>query len=356
MIIKLSWMTLIFTPINNHSECLQDLFRVLHKFGLKISPHKCQFYRDNLIYMGLKFIIRNNKACYTPRKDKCDAILNLSPPKSVKEVHQFCGMVNFLSSFLPKLRLLLVPIYELTKKKNLFKWMQECQQAFDIIKDLCTKLPILHMPNQTGTFQLKSDTSREGVSGTLYQLQDNNWLLIGYHSKKLPDAVRSYGVAELELTGLYVNIHGFIHILKNRYFEILVYHRAIEYMKKTKHEPNTKRLMVLLLKLQDFQFDLKYMQGTKMHVSDALSRLYTEENHKITDIIPLNFLQHTEDTCTNKTYKYCTESLYRHKNSVNKLTPNNRKKGRPPKGKNCLQDKTVKQVVKQPITTTKQAD
>ena len=45
---------LIFTPINNHTECLQHLFRVLHKFGLKISPHKCQFYRDNLIYMGLK--------------------------------------------------------------------------------------------------------------------------------------------------------------------------------------------------------------------------------------------------------------------------------------------------------------
>ena len=32
------------------------------------------------------------------------------------------------------------------------------------------------------------------------------------------------------------------------------------------------------------------MQGPKMHASDALSRLYSDENHKITDIIPLNFL------------------------------------------------------------------
>ena len=31
-------------------------------------------------------------------------------------------------------------------------------------------------------------------------------------------------------------------------------------MKKAKHEPTTKRLTVLLLKLQDFQFNLKYMQ------------------------------------------------------------------------------------------------
>ena len=71
---------LIFTPISNHMECLQDLFRVLHKFGLKISLHKCQFYRDNLIYMGLKFIIKNNKACCTSMKDKYEAILILSPP------------------------------------------------------------------------------------------------------------------------------------------------------------------------------------------------------------------------------------------------------------------------------------
>ena len=77
---------------------------------------------------------------------------------------------------------------------------------------------------------------------------------------------------------MYVNIHGFIHILKNRYFEILVDHRAIEYMKKAKHELTTKRLNVLLVKLQDFQFDLKYMQGPKMYVSDAPSRLYRRKS------------------------------------------------------------------------------
>ena len=91
--------TLIFTPISNHTECLQDLFRVLHKFGLKISPHKCQFYRDNLIYMGLKFIIKDNKACYTPMKDKCEAILNLNPPKLIKKFINFAAWLNFSVPF-----------------------------------------------------------------------------------------------------------------------------------------------------------------------------------------------------------------------------------------------------------------
>ena len=190
--------------------------------------------------MGLKFIIKDGKACYTPMKNKCDAIHNLAPPKSIKEIQHFCGMVNFLSSFFPKLRVLLIPIYELLKKKNVFKWTSECQQAFDHTKDLCIQPPVLHMPTPTGKFRLESDTSWEGIGGTLYQLQNVSWVLIGYHSKRLPDSVWNYGVAELELTGLYVNIHGFIHILKNRYFKILVDHRAIEYMKKAKYELTTK--------------------------------------------------------------------------------------------------------------------
>ena len=95
------------------------------------------------------------------------------------------------------------------------------------------------------------------------------------------------------------------------------------------------------------------MQGAKMYVSDALSQLYTEENHKITDIIPLNFLQHTADNCTNEIYKYCAESLYRYNIPVNKSPPSNRKRGRPPKVTNCLKDKTAKQVAKQPFCTIK---
>ena len=67
-------------------------------------------------------------------KDKCDAIRSMLPLKSVKECQQSCGMVNFLSTFLPKLREYLIPIYALTKKKAVFKWSDECQKAFDIIK------------------------------------------------------------------------------------------------------------------------------------------------------------------------------------------------------------------------------
>ena len=109
---------LIFSTREMHQQDIENLLDVLIEYGLRISPHKCQMFRDSLVYMGLHFMIRNGKPCFEPMKDKCDAIRNMMPLRTVKECRQFCGMVNFLSTFLPKLREYLIPIYALTKKKS----------------------------------------------------------------------------------------------------------------------------------------------------------------------------------------------------------------------------------------------
>ena len=123
----------------------------------------------------------------------------------------------------------------------------------------------------------------------------NGSVLVGYPSKKLPTPVQNYGVIELELTGLLTNIHGFKQKLRNNYFEVIVDHKAIDYMVKSKHQPTTTRLANLLLKLMEYTFDLKYLEGNKLKVSDALSRLYIEEKHKMSNVIPLNFFLHYSD-------------------------------------------------------------
>ena len=68
------------------------------------------------------------------------------------------------------------------------------------------------------------------MGSTLLQKQGDKWVVIGYHSKRLPKSAKNFGVTELELTGLLVNIHGFMQLLCNKYFEVLVDHKAIEYM------------------------------------------------------------------------------------------------------------------------------
>ena len=243
-------------------------------------------------------------------------------------------MVNFLSSFLPNLRTLLIPIYDLQKKSKKFKWTEEAEKAFNDIKELLISPPVLKAPTPNGLFCLESDTSQEGVGGTLLQKQGNKWVVIGYHLKRLPQSSKNFGITELELTGLLVNIHGFMQLLCNRYFEVLVNHKAIEYMIKSKTESPTARLKTLLLKLSEYMIDLKYQKSSEMHTSDALSRLQniadTPDNK---DIIPLNFLQHLTPNYIEHAYSRLVENLYVQKTKSIDTTQVKRKCSRLPKAK-----------------------
>ena len=109
------------------------------------------------------------------------------------------------------------------------------------------------------------------MGGTLLQRQGDEWVVIGYHSKRLPKSAKNSGITELELTSLLVNIPSFMQFICNRYFEVLVDHKAIEYMIKSKTQSPTTRLKTLLLKLSEYTIVLKNQKGSKMHTSDTLS-------------------------------------------------------------------------------------
>ena len=137
--------TFIHSTADEHMDDLLDLFKVVQKYGLKISPHKCQFFKKKIIYMGLEFWVEDDKVCYTPLRDKCKAILNSDLPKTLKQSRAFCDMVNFFSSFLSDLRRLLIPIYELQKKSKKFKWTEEAEKAINDIKELLINPPVLKL-------------------------------------------------------------------------------------------------------------------------------------------------------------------------------------------------------------------
>ena len=106
-------------------------------------------------------------------KDKCDAIRNLESPKTLRQTRAFCGMVNFLSSFLPNLRWLLIPIYDLQKKAKKFKWMDEAEKAFNEIKKLLVSLPVLKAP------------TLDGLSNSKVTLQEKVLVVHYYKSKEM---------------------------------------------------------------------------------------------------------------------------------------------------------------------------
>ena len=179
-------------------------------------------------------------------------------------------MVNFLSMFCPELQKLLKPVYDLTRKGRPFNRGKGQQDSFEEFKRRLIKLPVLHMPNKTGKFHLYSDTSKFATGSTLYQIQNGKPKLIAYASKRLPEAVKSYSITELELCGLAINIASFSHLLKRVDFDVIVDHLALTHIIKSKLEPATTRIKRLLELISYYSFNFYYMKGKDMILSDFL--------------------------------------------------------------------------------------
>ena len=164
------------------------------------------------------------------------------------------------------------PIYDLTRKGRPFNWGKEQQDSFEEIKRRLMKSPVLHMPNKTGRIHLYSDTSKFATGSTLYQIQNCKPKLIAYVSKRLPEAVKSYSIKELELCGLAIYIASFSHLLKRVDFDAIVDHLALTNIIKSKMELVTTRIKRLLELISSYSFNLYHMKGKDMILSDFLSQ------------------------------------------------------------------------------------
>ena len=197
-------------------------------------------------------------------------------------------MVNFVSIFCPELQRLLKPIYDLTRKGRQFIWGEEQQKAFDEIKQRLQRPPVLHLPNKHGWFQLYSDTSKFATGSMLYQIQNGQPRLIAYASKRIPEAAKNYSITELEMCRLAMNIATFLHLLKKVDFDVVVDHLAITHIMRSKAEPATTRIKRLIELLSPYSFNLYYIKGKDMVLSDFLSRQKTDDSNPH-EIIPISF-------------------------------------------------------------------
>ena len=264
---------ILFTPSKeSHMNKLEDILNALLKNGLKILPKKCWLFRTSLQYMGNEIFIENRKVCVKPLRNWLEAIQKLQPPKTPKGCRSFAGVVNFLSMFCPELQKLIKSIYDLTRKGRPFHWGKEQQDSFIEIKHRLVKPPVLHMPNKSGRFHLYSDTSKYATGSALYQIQGGKPKLIAYASKRLPEAARNYSITELELCGLAINIASFAHLPKRVDFDAIVDHLALTHIIKSKAEPATTRIKCLLELISSYSFNLYYMKGKDMILSDFLSK------------------------------------------------------------------------------------
>ena len=84
--------------------------------------------------------------------------------------------------------------------------------------------------------------------------------------------MKSYSIRELEICGLAINIARFSHLIKRVDFDAIVDHLALMPIIKSKMEPATTRIKRLLELISSYSFNLYYMKGKDMILSDFLSR------------------------------------------------------------------------------------
>ena len=141
------------------------------------------------------------------------------------------------------------------------------------------------MPDKIGRFQLYSDTGKYVMDS---KIQNGKPKLIANASKRLPEAVCNCSITELEMCGLVINIASFAHLLRKVDFDAVVDHLAIMHIMRSKVEPATTRIKRLLEILSSYSFNLYYIKGKDLILSDFLSRQDLDDSN-LHEIMPISF-------------------------------------------------------------------
>ena len=121
----------------DHLKDLKEIFDTLRSYSMKLNPGKCTFGVTTRKFLGFMVSQRGIEA----NPDKIRAIMEMKPPKNVKEVQSLNGKVAALNRFVLKVMDKCLPFFRTLKKS--FEWTDECQQAFEELKAYLSALPLL---------------------------------------------------------------------------------------------------------------------------------------------------------------------------------------------------------------------
>ena len=202
----------------NDFECaLHNLELVLDRvaeYGLQLKSTKCNLFRMSVPFLG-HIVGRAGLEC---DPNKLSAVTNWIPPMTTKGVSKFLGFTGYYRRFVPDYSTVAQALVHLLGKDCKFEWTTACQDAFEALRTLFIKAPVLAFP-------------KEAVVSKLDHFIGYVW---GPHF-----SVRTDHAALLWLTNL-KNIHGM--------------------------------LARWLAKLQQFNFAIEHRPGTQHGNADGLSR------------------------------------------------------------------------------------
>ncbi|XP_027182223.1 uncharacterized protein LOC113780640 [Coffea eugenioides] len=147
---------------------MREVFGVLRDSRMKLNPKKCVFGVTSGKFLGYLVSRRGIEA----NPDKVKAIQDMSPPRNLREVQRLNGRLPALNRFLSQSAAKALPFFKVLKKADQFAWIEECQVAFDQLKQYLHHLPTLASPRPEEKLYLYLSAADEAVSAVLIRDED----------------------------------------------------------------------------------------------------------------------------------------------------------------------------------------
>ena len=254
---------------SDHIRQIKRFFQIMREAKLTINLMKSEFGKATVKYLG--HIVGQGQV--RPLDAKIQTIVKYPIPTSRKELARFLGMAGYYRNFCLNFSDIAAPLTNLLSKKVKFVWTDDCQMAFDKVKLLLQKSPVLKSPDYEKPFKLIIDSSDVGTGSVLVQeASDGLDHPVSYFSKKFLKYQRNYSVVEKETLGLVLALEHFDVYLGSTPFKIKVYtdHNPLTFLKTMKNK--NQRLVRWSLALQEYNLEIQHIPGSENVVADALSR------------------------------------------------------------------------------------
>ena len=261
----------------DHLAALQRFFERIRQFRLRLNPKKCSFGVTSGKLLG--HIVSERGIEVDPEKTK--AILDMPAPRTEKEIRGFLGRLQYISRFIARLTDICEPIFRLLRKNQPTIWNDDCQCAFEKIKECLLSPPVLVPPTPGRPLLLYLSVSDIALGCMLAQLDDSGKeRAIYYLSKRMLEYECKYIMIERLCLALVWATRRLRHYVTE--YSILLVSR-LDPLKYLFDRPVlTGRLMRWLVLLTEF--DIQYMTQKSVKgsiVADHLASLPVSDDRPI---------------------------------------------------------------------------
>jgi len=263
----------------DHVSHVEQLFEKLRNANLTLDPSKCSFGVEECSFLGYKI----SKYGIRPDPKTVSRVEKFPVPTTVKHIRQFLGLTGFFRRNIRDYATIAKPLTQLTKKDQDFRWNDEAQEAFEILREKLISKPILAFPqwetnDPERRFIVTTDGSSVATGAILSQMQNDITQpgeplverVIAYAGLTLTDVQRNYMASELEIFAVVVALSKFETYLRGREFILRTDHQSLDGI--LKRTDLMGRLGRWVLAVQSFEYEVQYRPGTSIPHADALSR------------------------------------------------------------------------------------